>query len=82
MRNTEERALFEKTLETITSPEPLETIEELEDEVELRPRYVGPGLWYALIASAADSADSTEDRGARRQNGRNRGTAPQSGRPE
>jgi hypothetical protein len=52
MVSDNEQLEFERTLESLTSPAPLQAPEDLEEEVKLRPRYVGPGLWYSLAEAA------------------------------
>ncbi len=52
MCSEEEQRLFEQSRKKIFSPSPLEKLEELEHEIQLHPRYVGPGLWYDLITAA------------------------------
>ena len=33
----------------LLSPDPLDSLDELEGEVEQRPRYVGPGPWIEVV---------------------------------
>ncbi len=42
---------LEKKLETLLSPEPLENIEELLQELKSPPPYLGPGIWLRVLNS-------------------------------
>ena len=43
----------------LLQPNPLSTLRELEEIVEPKPHYVGPGPWLKAVRSAAKNNDAT-----------------------
>jgi hypothetical protein len=75
MHTEDDGTMFEHTLESLSSPPPLRQLEELEEELELHPRYIGPGLWYTLIASGGSRGERSSGEPKRASGGRNRRSA-------
>ena len=64
-RKIERQWILQKRRELL-SPHPLEKLDDLEREVEQRPRYVGPGPWMAAVQEG-DTDKETQRRRRKRE---------------